>query len=395
MEQPNRNKRYYWLRLKEDFFSQPYIKKLRKIAGGDTYTIIYQKILLLSIKTNGYLIFQGIEKTFEEELSLILDEDVDNIRITMTFMKANKLIEDDIKNKDEFLLPDMIELIGSETQSTIRSRNFRDFKKQQALQCNADATQSQHICNKNATPEKEIELDKDKDLNTKEKEVVVVLHNDENRPCVTSEKNITFEKNKIFFDKELNSLSVSNEIFKLLQDAYPKIDLTQKIKEISVWLIANPETINEINQSGGNFMRFVVKWLNVNNEKNKQIKPKKQNNSTQYNISFNTETAFITGLTENYINILKSKFPAVDIEIEIKKMEAWLLNNSSKRPAKDYMRFINHWLTQKQDKISSKSSSIHQNQYLPQKTFNEIKMQNSLNAVEQVSKEFLKQDNLK
>jgi hypothetical protein len=36
MEQQNKNKRYYWLRLKEDFFSQPYIKKLRKIAGGDT-----------------------------------------------------------------------------------------------------------------------------------------------------------------------------------------------------------------------------------------------------------------------------------------------------------------------------------------------------------------------
>ena len=36
-------KQYYWLQLKEDFFRQKEIKLLRKIAGGDTYTIIYLK----------------------------------------------------------------------------------------------------------------------------------------------------------------------------------------------------------------------------------------------------------------------------------------------------------------------------------------------------------------
>lgn len=36
-------KRYYWLKLPDGFFRQKAIKKLRKIAGGDTYTIIYLK----------------------------------------------------------------------------------------------------------------------------------------------------------------------------------------------------------------------------------------------------------------------------------------------------------------------------------------------------------------
>ena len=66
-------KRNYWLKLKEDFFSQPYIKKLRKIAGGDTYTIIYQKILLLSVKTNGYIVLTLTphpDQTFENGASL-------------------------------------------------------------------------------------------------------------------------------------------------------------------------------------------------------------------------------------------------------------------------------------------------------------------------------------
>ena len=100
MEAKVMEKRNYWLKLKEDFFTQLQVKKLRKIAGGDTYAIIYQKILLFSIKTNGYVIFQGIEKTFAEELALILDEEVDNIKITLEFMKVNKLIEK-TKNENE------------------------------------------------------------------------------------------------------------------------------------------------------------------------------------------------------------------------------------------------------------------------------------------------------
>lgn len=43
-------KRYYWLKLPDGFFRQKAIKKLRKIAGGDTYTIIYLKMLLVAMK---------------------------------------------------------------------------------------------------------------------------------------------------------------------------------------------------------------------------------------------------------------------------------------------------------------------------------------------------------
>ena len=46
-------KRYYWLKLKDDFFTSKEIKKLRRVAGGDTYTIIYQIMLLLAIKSDG------------------------------------------------------------------------------------------------------------------------------------------------------------------------------------------------------------------------------------------------------------------------------------------------------------------------------------------------------
>ena len=54
-------KRFYWLKLHEDFFRQKDIKKLRQIAGGDTYKVIYLKMLLSSLRTGGILYFHGVE----------------------------------------------------------------------------------------------------------------------------------------------------------------------------------------------------------------------------------------------------------------------------------------------------------------------------------------------
>lgn len=123
------SKKYYWLKLKDDFFSDPKIKKLRKIAGGDTYTIILQKIMLLSIRDGGVIKFQGIEKTLQEELALILDEDVSNVEIALTFMNSTGLIEQ--LSEKEFLLPSVPTLIGAEGDSAERMRKLREKKSSQ------------------------------------------------------------------------------------------------------------------------------------------------------------------------------------------------------------------------------------------------------------------------
>ena len=52
--------RYYWLKLQEDFFDSKRIKKLRRIAGGDTYTIIYLKMQLMAMKRDGILEYTGL-----------------------------------------------------------------------------------------------------------------------------------------------------------------------------------------------------------------------------------------------------------------------------------------------------------------------------------------------
>lgn len=158
------NKKYYWLKLMNDFFTQPRIKKLRRIAGGDTYTIIYLKLQLLSLKNNGVLIFEGIEDTVIEELALTIDEDIDNVNVTFQFLLKQGLIEQ--LDDESYLMAETQYLIGSETASANRVRKHR--QKQKTLQCNNYVTGSKQIvtnCNTEIDIEKDKDKKKEKDIN--------------------------------------------------------------------------------------------------------------------------------------------------------------------------------------------------------------------------------------
>ncbi|EPY2286111.1 phage replisome organizer N-terminal domain-containing protein [Clostridium sporogenes] len=157
-------KKYYWLKLKEDFFRQKEIKKLRKIAGGDTYTIIYLKMMLLSLKDEGKLFFEGLEDSFIDEVALEIDEDLENVKVTIMFLIKCRLIEEVTEN--EFLMTKAYESIGSETQSAERVRRFRERKKQQELlQCNTLVTK----CNTEIEKDIELDIEKDTELEKKKK----------------------------------------------------------------------------------------------------------------------------------------------------------------------------------------------------------------------------------
>ncbi len=118
---------YYWLKLDKDFFKGKEIKKLRKIAGGDTYTIIYLKLQLLSLKDEGKLYFDSIEETFAEELALELDEDADNISFVLIYLKKFGLVQ--AISDDEILLNAVPYSIGKETDKAELMRKKRNKEK--------------------------------------------------------------------------------------------------------------------------------------------------------------------------------------------------------------------------------------------------------------------------
>lgn len=180
----NATKKYYWLKLKEDFFRDKKIKKLRRIAGGDTFTIIYLKMQLLSLQHEGKLYFDNIEENLVEELALELDEEVENVSMTVAYLMKNGLLEE--VEADSYILPQAIQSIGSESSSAERVRRHRAKKKQlpepeqtpelpepekPVLQCNTSVTNS----NTEIEQEKEKEKEKDTELTDRERKRVDLL----------------------------------------------------------------------------------------------------------------------------------------------------------------------------------------------------------------------------
>ena len=153
-------KRYYWLKLKEDFFSSKRVKKLRNMAGGDTYLIIYLKLQLKAMKTDGVITFDHLEDNIADELALDLDENPDDIRATLIYLTSCGLAEtsDDMS----LFFPYSVENVGSENSSAQRVREYRE--RQKALHCNANVTGVKRICNGEIDIEKDIEIEQDSEI---------------------------------------------------------------------------------------------------------------------------------------------------------------------------------------------------------------------------------------
>lgn len=181
------NRKYYWLKLEAKFFDDLRIKKLRNIAGGDTYTCIYLKLMLLSLKNDGYIDFEGVYETIEDEIAEKLQEKIENVKATLIFCEKMKMLE--ISQGEELYLAQVQDMTGSETASTIRSRKSRALKAK-ALQCNTNATKC------NTEKEKELE-EKEKYEKLNQMLLTKQIARDNEKVRIKSLENIASEKKEI------------------------------------------------------------------------------------------------------------------------------------------------------------------------------------------------------
>lgn len=89
----NKTKIYFWLRFDSHFFENLVIKKARRLPGGDTMVVIYQRLMLLSLPNNGVIYYEGELPTLTEELALRLGEIEEEIKMTIDFFRAAGLVQ--------------------------------------------------------------------------------------------------------------------------------------------------------------------------------------------------------------------------------------------------------------------------------------------------------------
>lgn len=167
-----KNKRYFWIQLAQDFFKSKEMKLLRKIAGGDTHTIIYLKMMLISLEDGGHIYYDELADNLAEEIALVIDENVEDIKITLIFLESKGLLT---RNSDrDYFLEQVPEMVGSETASTRRSRKHRELQK---LHCNTIAT----TCNGDIDKEIDIDIDKEIDIDKDKNPVELIVEEYQSR----------------------------------------------------------------------------------------------------------------------------------------------------------------------------------------------------------------------
>lgn len=152
-------KKFYWLKLKRDFFKRHDIRIIEEMPNGKEYILFYLKLLLESIDHEGTLRFSDTVPYNEQMLSVITNTNIDVVRSAMKMFIELNMIE--IFNDETIYMSEVNKLIGSETSVAERVRKHRENQK--LLQCNTDVTKS----NTEIEIDTEIETDTDKEKEVK------------------------------------------------------------------------------------------------------------------------------------------------------------------------------------------------------------------------------------
>ena len=242
-------KRFYWMKLQEDFFEDDAIQWLEEQKHGKEFVLLFLKLCLRSLKSNGVLIRQVGTMTMPYDtakLAEITRTDFKTTYVGMESLKKSGLIE---TLADGAIRIGMVaDMIGSEASSAERVRQHRERAKQAhvtdgALQCNANVTASvtQAAQNGNTDIESielkniELELERDREAAkpprapAKEKRKNAMLSDEEYAALVTAMPEL--QKHQY---GEFKNVQLTDEEYQKLTEAYP--DAKDRIERLSEYI---------------------------------------------------------------------------------------------------------------------------------------------------------------
>ena len=125
------NKKYYFLKLKEDFFDQREIVVLEGSKDGILYVNILLKLYLKSLQHNGKLLLNEITPLSAEMIALLTRYEVGTVERAMrAFMQLGlvEVLEDNI-----FYMPEIQEMTGKGSSDGERKARYRRQKAEENM----------------------------------------------------------------------------------------------------------------------------------------------------------------------------------------------------------------------------------------------------------------------
>ena len=262
--------RYYWLRLKGEFFRDLRVKKLRRSENGAALTLLYLELLVTALPTDGVLPLLGID-TPALELSLLLDAPEEDCAALLAFLSAQGLIKETARG---LYLPMLEDCTGSETDAAARMRRLRESRREPAApeeegtperteqpassfspEPGSNNVQQRSIEIETETEiEKEIDSDPEKETEAEaEKKAPAVLP--EGERFAEPERDEAAPPLPLASGEEFYLTKAQTAEFAAL---YPEVDVPEQLRAMRGWLLSNPGQ----RKPPEGMLRFVNGWLN-------------------------------------------------------------------------------------------------------------------------------------
>ena len=157
-------KKFYWLKLKRDFFKRHDIRIIEEMPNGKDYVLFYLKLLLESIDHEGSLRFSDTIPYNEQMLSVVTNTNVDIVRSAMKLFIELGMMS--ICDDQTIYMAEVDKMIGSavDNDGANRVRRFREKQKTLALQSVTDS-----VTEDNERKREEIDTDIDTDIENERK----------------------------------------------------------------------------------------------------------------------------------------------------------------------------------------------------------------------------------
>lgn len=125
--------KFYWLKLKRDFFKRHDIRIIESMPNGKDYILFYLKLLCESVDHEGSLRFNDRIPYNEDMLSTITSTNVDTVRSAIKVFTELQMME--IMDDGTYFMSEVQNMIGSaaDNGNANRQKRFREKQKQLAL----------------------------------------------------------------------------------------------------------------------------------------------------------------------------------------------------------------------------------------------------------------------
>ena len=205
------NKKYYYLKLKDNFFDSPEIKVLESMPNGYKYSNLLLKLYLKSLKYEGALRLNEYIPYNTEMIAAVVGMDIDTVKVAFEIFKQLKLIE--ILSDGTIYMLEIQNFIGESSTEADRKRNYRkriEEERKGKLESGQMSGQMSLECPDKNPPEKEKKKERDLDLD-KEKE-----ENSKNRISSTDLQTIIDKWNSLGV-KKIKFIKNNTDRYKMLK----------------------------------------------------------------------------------------------------------------------------------------------------------------------------------